>query len=187
MYLRCLKQILEPLGIYDLENGAGAVELEVIGKQMDEIFDEMETLAAEVILLTASGFGLEKYEAALPYRPSYLTVSDRRRAVMALLRIRNGCFTQEFLQDTISGCGIEAGIEESNKAQTVQISFPQFRGIPHNFELLKDRIEQIVPCHLSVDYYFIYSTWQELMAIMSDWASTEADCHSWYEIEILEG
>lgn len=138
MYLRCLKQILEPLGIYDLENGAGAVELEVIGKQMDEIFDEMETLATEVMPLNASGFGLEKYEAALPYRPSYLTVADRRRAVMALLRIRNGCFTQGLLQDTISGCGIEASIEESNTAQTVKISFPQCRGVPENFESLKD-------------------------------------------------
>jgi hypothetical protein len=187
MYIRCLKQILEPLGIYDLENGAGAVELEVIGKQMNEIFAGMEILAAEAIPLNASGFGLERYEAALPYRPSYITVADRRRAIMALLRIRNGCFTQELLQDTISGCGIEATIEESNIAQTAKISFPQYRGIPGNFEALKKRIEQIVPCHLSVEYRFIYSTWQELMSILSDWSYAGAGRHSWHDIEILEG
>lgn len=187
MYLKCLKQILEPLGIYDLDCGAGAVELEIIGKQMDEIFNEMEILTTEVIPLTASDFGLKKYEEALPYRPSYLTVTDRRRAVMALLRIRSGCCTQEFLQDTISGCGIEASIEESGVSKTVRISFPQCRGIPENFDSLKDRLEQIVPCHLSIDYNFIYTTWKELMNILYDWFHVETELYSWREIEILEG
>lgn len=187
MYSNYLKQLLEPLAIYDLELGAGAVEIEVIGERLDEIFEKMETLSAEAIPSTASSFGLECYENLLPYRPVYLSLEDRRRALLALLRIREGCFTKKLLQDTISGCGIAATIEEGNQSLMAVISFPQNRGIPDNFELLKGRIEKIVPCHLSVVYQFIYSSWQQLLSLISDWADAEASCASWREIEILEG
>lgn len=186
MYSDHIKQLLEPLGVYDLAIGAGAAEIDVIGEQLDAVFDRMEIMACEAVIPTAGGFGLTSYEELLPYRPAYLTLDDRRRALLALLRIREGCFTKKLLQDTISGCGIAATIEEGAEALTAVISFPQNRGIPDGFELLKSRIENIVPCHLSVSYRFIYSTWQQLMALLIDWSDAESSCASWRDIEILE-
>ncbi|NCC67988.1 MAG: DUF2313 domain-containing protein [Clostridia bacterium] len=186
MYPDCLKQLLEPLGIYDLESGAGAAELEIIGGELNKIFDFFETLICEILPATASGYGLEAYETLLPYRPAYLTTADRRRAVEALLRIRDGCFSRALLQETISGCGLTAEIAEADQASTLIIRFPQNRGIPDNIEQLKSRITQIVPCHLAVEYYYIYSSWQEIMALAETWAEAQTLCECWKKLEIVE-
>ena len=186
MYSECLKQMLEPLGIYNLQTGAGTAELEIIGGELDEIFEFFETLIAEMLPATASGYGLEAYEKLLPYRPAYLTTENRRSAVEALLRIRNGCFTEALLQETISGCGLTAKIAQADETGTVSVSFPQNRGIPDNIEQLKSRIMQIIPCHLAVVYHFIYSSWQEIMALASTWSEVQSLCECWKQLEIVE-
>ena len=46
-YTDYLKQMLLPLGIYDLEEGIGAEEIRVIGKQLDELFETLEELSGK--------------------------------------------------------------------------------------------------------------------------------------------
>ncbi|MEG1763900.1 MAG: DUF2313 domain-containing protein [Oscillospiraceae bacterium] len=175
---------MEPLGIYKLDGGFGAEELCVIGAQLDEVFAALEELLREGHLTTASSFGLRKLEELLPYRPAYITTEDARRAIMALLRIREGCFTLGELSSTLSGCGLNATIEEGEKPQTAIVKFPQNRGIPQGFDDLKLRIEEIVPCHLAVQYTFIYTSWRELMQKLTSWRDLESKTHSWRELEI---
>lgn len=184
MYYDYLKQLLEPLRLYDLENGAGAEELKVIGSQLDEIFEELEELYAEALPATAQSFGLRKYEKLLPYRPAYLTTQDAQRALMALMRIRGGCFTIGMLQDTLSGCGLNAIVAEGREPLTAIVSFPDNRGIPEGFEKLKFRVEEIMPCHLAVKYAFVYTLWRELMEKLSDWQVVENSVNTWRELEI---
>jgi hypothetical protein len=183
-YTDYLKQILMPLGIYDLESGLGAQELAVIGEQMDTIFDALEEIRREAFLASAESYGLTNFMNALPFTPASLTLEDERRAVMALLRIRGGCFTLPMLQDTVSGCGLKATIEESTEPMTVLVRFPQNRGVPENFEKLKRRISEIVPCHLKTDFQFIYSSWEELMAKLKTWGEAQERVGTWKEIEI---
>lgn len=185
-YTDYLKQILAPLGIYDLENGLGAEELRVIGAQMDAVFTALEEARMEAFLVTASSYGLENFERALPFTPAWLTKEDERRAVMALLRIRGGCFTLPMLQDTVSGCGLKATIEEGTEKMTAVVRFPQNRGIPDDFERLKSRIEEIVPCHMEIDFAFIYSLWRELMEKLPTWNDAQNKARTWKEIEIYE-
>ena len=178
--------MLFPLGIYDLDEGIGAEEIRVIGKQLDDIFYSLEELGRESTLVCAQSFGLKNYEKALPFTPAYITTEDERNAVMALLRIREGCFTLSMLQDTLQGCGIAASIAESGKAMTLAVEFPKNRGIPEGFEKLKSRIEEIMPCHLAVEYLFIYSAWRELMSKLLNWTAIEGNARSWRELEIYE-
>ena len=185
-YFDYLSRLLEPLGIYDLKNGAGASELMLEGGELDRIYDVLEELGREVIPLTAEGYGLLNYERLLPYRPSFITAEDRQRAVTALLRIRGGCFTVSALCDTLSGCGINAVVAESETPMTVEVSFPDNKGIPDGIEELKKRIEQILPCHLGIEYKFRYSSWSTLMALLPDWNTLEACCPTWRELEIYE-
>ncbi len=185
-YTDYLKQLLFPLGVYDLEEGIGAEEIGVIGKQLDDIFNSLEELGRETVLSQAKSYGLKNYEKLLPYTPAYITTQDERQAVMALLRIRGGCFTLPMLQETLSGCGIFASIAESGKAMTIDVGFPENRGVPQGFDKLKTRIEEIIPCHLAVEYRFTYSTWQELMSKLQGWTAIERNVHSWRELEIYE-
>jgi len=185
-YTDYIKQMLAPLGIYDLETGVGAEELEVIGEELDKVFYALEEVWREAVLATAQSYGLKKYEEILPYRPAYITAEDERRAVMALLRIRGGCFTISVLQDTLSGCGITATVEEGSEKMSVVVKFPNNKGIPDSFEKLKARIEEILPCHLNVKYEFIYSAWQIIMDKLNNWAAVERNAKSWREFEIYE-
>jgi len=181
-----LKQLLAPLGIYDLEEGIGAQEIKVLGAQFDEIFSALEEIGREAFAVTAQDYGLKSFEAILPYTPAYITAEDERRAIMALLRIRGGCFSLEMIQNTLGGCGIAASVAQSEKALTVRVGFPMNRGIPEGFDLLKTRIEEILPCHLAAEYSFIYSTWQELMSPPLSWSLIETAELSWRELEIYE-
>lgn len=182
-YYECLKQFLEPLRLYDLENGVGAEELKVIAMQLDEIFQVFEELGREILPPTAEGFGLILYEKLLPFRPAYLTTKDKRRALIALMRIRGGCFTQKLLQETISGCGLKAVIAEGTLPLTAEVSFPENRGIPDDFEKLKIRVEEIVPCHLSIEYKFIYTVWVEIMEKLPNWGNIHLRVNTWKELE----
>lgn len=183
-YFDYLKGLLAPTGIYDLEHGAGAAELEIIGGELDEIFAELEELGREFMPCSAEGYGIELYEGLLPYRPAYITTKDAQTALMALLKIRGGCFTRERLQGTISGCGLAAVVEEGAAALTAVVSFPQNRGIPDGFEKLKARVEEILPCHLGVEYKFIYTCWRELMESFASWRDIEQRALTWREMEI---
>ena len=184
-YFDYLKIMLEPLGLYDLESGIGARELFAAGLELDAVFEELEELCREAVLATAQGYGLKSYETILPYRPSYITIEDAQRAIMALLRIRGGCFTLETLQNTVSGCGISARVSESLSPMTAGVSFPENRGIPEGFERLKKRIEEIMPCHLAIEYTFIYTPWRELMEKLPDWRSIENEAPTWKAFEIF--
>lgn len=158
----------------------------MIGKQLDEVFEALEELGRESVTAQAVSYGLANYEELMPYAPAYITTEDENRALLALLRIREGCFTLETLQDTLSGCGILAYIAESGSALMVNVRFPENRGIPDGFDKLKKRIEEIIPCHLGVEYLFIYSMWRELMIALTSWATIEASVQSWREFEIYE-
>lgn len=183
-YFDYLKQMLEPLGLYDLQSGAGAAELQSIGALLDEIFEDLEKISVENFPHLAEDFGLSNYEEIFPFAPSSSTLEDRRRSILSLLRVRNGAHTIEMLDDTLSGCGIMATVEERDEPLVVMVRFPECRGIPADIDILKNKIEHILPCHLIVLYEYIYSTWEELMESIPTWQSLQTNCNTWKELEI---
>jgi len=183
-YARYLRELLAPLRIYDLENGAGAAELDAAGTLMDALLDELLVQERESCPATATDYGLSRYEELLPYTPAYITPEDRRNALHALLRIDGCSFTPTDLQNTVAGCGIEAVVQETDTPFTVEVHFPQNRGIPEDFPQIRSRIEQILPCHLEVVYVFIYFLWHELETHLLTWAQLEESVKSWKELEV---
>lgn len=101
-YETYLVQMLQPLGVYDLSEGKiNRAELAVYGTQMDLGADHLEDSGREMCLATAEGFGLERVEELLPYRPASNTLELRRAALAALLRIGGDSFTLEAVNDTL--------------------------------------------------------------------------------------
>ena len=182
-----LKELLRPLGIYDVTGGAGAAELDAVGAQLTDVWTFLEQAERESTPMTAESEGLDAWERMLPFSPAWLTAEDRRRAIAALLRIDGGSFTPAALNDTVAGCGIRAVVEETGTPMTVQVSFPSNRGEPDDFNALRWRIEQILPCHLAVNYVFIYVTWEELEALFASWEDAENAASNWREIERAGG
>ena len=44
--------------------------------------------------------------------------------------------------------------------------------------------EDVLPCHLGVEFYFRYLTWQECEALGTTWAAVEAAEHTWESFEL---
>lgn len=185
-YTSELKAMLRPLGLYDLNSGVGAAEIEAEGRALDTAAAALEKAGREGILMTAEDEGLGAFEALLPFVPVFCTTAEeRRRAIAALLRIDYAAFTPQAVNDTVNGCGIEALVEETDTPLTVQVSFPRIYGEPDDLEALKVRIERILPCHLGIVYVFRYAAWAEVEAKYPAWADIAAPGNYWRRVERL--
>ena len=177
-----LKELLRPLGVYDLSAPFNGGELESAGAALDEAQDCLEEIARESSLSTAAGWGLEAVANLLEWRPVAEGAAAMGEALAALLRIGSDSFTLRAMNDTLSGCGIPAQAEESDVG-AVAVSFPGVGGVPAEFEELKKRVEAILPAHVAIDYKFRYLLWQELEQSFPTWQELEASGFSWSELE----
>lgn len=182
-YYRLLQEMLHPLRIYDVETGPSAAELYALGECLDRVLEELEEDEREAIPASARDRGLAAYEQIMPFVPVFADLRQRREAIMALLRIDWCSFTLQALRNTIAGCGVEAELEESSSPETVEIRLRGVRGVPDDFQSIARRLEQILPCHLDIEYIFTYLIWQELELWMEDFSQLESKVGCWRELE----
>lgn len=185
-YADYLTGLLRPLGVYDLENGVfGMAELESEGAALDDNGAKLDQIAREMLVCTAEDAGLEKVEELLPYRPVTERLQRRRDALAALLRIGGDSFTLEAINDNLAGCGLNARAAETDMPGYVQVSFPEVPGIPDGYEEMCRIIEDILPCHLGIEYVFWYVTWEMLETRFGTWGNLEAGGYTWETLEKL--
>lgn len=177
-----LRDLLRPLGVYDLSAPFNGGELDAQGAALDGTMERLEEIQREASLATAENWGLEKIASLFTRRP----VADAPRklavALAALLRISGDSFTLAAINDTITGCGIPAVVKELGIGQ-VSVSFPGVAGEPKGFQELKKIIEDILPAHLGIEYDFWFLTWAELEANFPTWQSIEVRNFTWTELE----
>lgn len=180
---RYLADLLRPLGVYDLRpRSVNRGELAVYGAALDEGLSMLEQTAREMNLMTAEGEGLERIGALLPLSPAVGSVKDRRRALAALLRIDGGSSTLSAVNATLAGCGVNALAADGEAPGKVTVSFPDVAGVPENFMALRAVIEEILPCHLDVSYYFWRNSWEELAQKAGTWGGGNG--RSWYQAAV---
>lgn len=178
-----LRDLLRPLGIYDLEAPFNGGELDAQGEALDRAMAALEEIQRESSLTTAESWGLEQVARLFLRRPVATQPRPLADALAALLRIGGDSFTLAAINDTISGCGVNARVEETDQAGTVEVSFPQVPGIPPNFEEIRIIIEDIIPAHLIIQYHYWYLTWQQLEQKFSCWQDIEDKNLTWYGLE----
>lgn len=177
-----LRDLLRPLGVYDLTAPFNGGELDAQGEALDAVCARLEDIQKEASLATAEGWGLEKIASLLARRPVASQPRKLAAALAALLRISGDSFTLAAINDTVTGCGIPAVVKELGKGQA-SVSFPGVAGEPDNFQELKKIIEDILPAHLGIQYDFWYLTWQELEDNFPSWQSIEDLELSWTQLE----
>lgn len=184
-YCDHLKELLRPLGIYDLTEGSlSASELEALGQGLDGAEAAVDYAEREGSLPTAQGEGLDRWESLFASAPVHYSTQLRREAIAALLRIGEDSFTLAAINDTISGCGIRALAQEKNRFGYIRVIFPDIVGIPEGFERIRTIILDIIPCHLEVEFYFRYLTWAECHAHGYTWAFVQQQEHTWHSFQL---
>lgn len=181
-YSDYLQRLLHPLGVYDLSPGSlSRSELDALGLGLDDAAKALDLTERESHLLTAEGEGLERREQLFAHPPVRSTTALRREAIAALLRIDNSCFTLSAINNTISGCGITALVQEKDQFGYVRVIFPHTAGIPAEFDRIREIILGIIPCHLEVEFYFRYLTWTECHSHGYTWAVVHENNWNWSE------
>lgn len=186
-YYRQLQEILRPLRVYELDSGSSGAELFAEGAALDDILELAGQAERESVLSTATGRGLDAFAEIMPFAPANSEPARKRQALTALARIDWCSFTLKALRDTLAGCGVRVGLEESAEPETVDVTILGVRGIPENFDAIAWRAEQILPCHLNIRYIFTFLIWRELENWMKDWVELEAKAGNWRELESFDG
>ncbi|MEG2097782.1 MAG: DUF2313 domain-containing protein [Pseudoflavonifractor sp.] len=184
-YTEVLKDLLRPMGVYRLDGTVNGGELACFGEALDECAADLEAAEREMLLTTATDGGLRNIEALLTRKPMTSSLEGRRAALAALLRVGGDSFTPAAINDNLKGCGVNAVATESKKVSTVEVRFPDVPGIPDGFEELRKIIEDILPCHLAIEYIYWYVTWAMLEARFATWGALEAEGLNWGAIEKL--
>ena len=158
-YATCLRQLLQPLGVYDLrENTASGGELSALGQALDACCGEAERLHGERLAWLAEAEGLAQWESLFSFVPVGQTAAQRREAVCALLGVDEAGFTPAAMERSLAACGVCCRLAETG-AQTLEVSFPSVYGRPEDFSRQQRVIEAMLPCHLAVAYRFVWVTW----------------------------
>ena len=184
-YAQYLRQLLAPLGVYQLNAPFQGGELEALGDAFDQVEGALEELNREACLATAEDWGLEQAASLFRRRPPATTVKTMREALAALLRIGGDSFTLEAVNDTLRGCGVNAVASETGTPGYVEVRFPDVPGIPENIEELRRIIEDILPAHVGITYLYWFSTWAELEEQFDTWGEIEALGLTWDGMEKL--
>lgn len=179
-----LRALLAPLGVYRWEGTFQWKELQSEGGQLDAAADLLAHLQQEMNLWTAQEEGLDQLRE-LMNRPWVEGESREqlRQALVALLRIDGSCFTLEDMNNAIRGCGIFAVVEEKEAPLHVQVSFPEVGGEPEGYEEIRWIIENILPCHLEIEYAIRYMVWPELEQQFLAWTGIEEKKMDWETLE----
>ena len=140
-YTDYLKELLRPLGVYDVDAPFNGGELTAAGEALDGAFGALEEVERESSLLTARSWGLEGLAALLLHRPAAETEEGLGQALAALLRIGDDSFTPAAINDTIVGCGVAAECTETGVGR-VRVRFPGVVGVPAQIDRLKQIIQE---------------------------------------------
>lgn len=180
-----LKELLRPLGIYDLsEKSIGSAELHALGTALDGVQTRLETVEREAVTATAEGEGLDRREALFARKPAAVGAAQRRAAIFALVQIDGDSLTGEAINRAISGCGIRAEAREIGGAGHIRVSFPDVAGVPAEFEQIQKIVLDLIPCHLETEFYFRYLTWAECEERGYTWAAVETAGKTWETFEL---
>ena len=178
-----MRDLLEPLGTYCWEGSFQWAELRCLGAALDQCGLELEEIQREMQLMTAEGLGLEAISGLLSHRPTAQSPALLRKALDALLNIRDGSFSLQDINDNLSGCGLVARAVELGVPDKIQVYFPQVPGIPEDMETIQKIIETIIPSHLEILYWFWYITWAQLEGAFGSWQQLESLGLTWKTLE----
>lgn len=179
MYEEYLRALLAPLGVYRLDRDSlSGAEIYALGKGLDAAAARLEEVEREAVTATAEGEGLRRREALFLRRPAASAPEERRAAIAALLQIDGDSLTPEAIDRTIRGCGIRARAVEMG-ANQIRVVFPETAGVPQEFGQIEKIVRDILPCHLGVEFYFRFLTWEECHRVGFTWDSLQGRAYDW--------
>ena len=179
-YTDQLVRLLLPLGVYSFAEGSFSLaQLQALGSTLDDLEKWQMDLQKETIVMTAENEGLQKMLSLFRGKVPAASVTNQRQAIAGFLRISGDSFTLQALNACLAACGVKCEVAETMQANSVMVRFPDTMGIPKEFALMQQIIEDILPCQLEILYVFQYCTWAQTERYGLTWG--DLDQMSWHD------
>lgn len=162
----------------------------IISSQSDEIAklnQDVADLLDQFYVETAT-FALYRWEEICGIKTNKsLDIDTRRSQVKAKIRGAATSTVTQMKSVAESFNNGEVDVAENNPNYEIVITFIGKKGIPNNFDSIKQALSDIVPAHLALTYVFTYLRWDELEAKMATWDAIEVDNEfTWDELEVWQ-
>lgn len=166
-YADYLKQMLKPLGVYNLSSGYGEAEIDAIGTMLDGVDSEMENALENAAFYAVSEEALKKLEELFPILVFGDSDARRLEAVKEFSRVNDGWSSVSSLQKQLDACGLSVEISEGDEKFTVDLNFDNVRG-----ELTAQEtevVQSIMPAHVMLNYICGGLTWDRAEELFPTW------------------
>lgn len=178
-----LRDLLTPLGVYRWGDGGFQWgELKAAGAALDGVAEELGLLHREADLTTAQDEGLQLYCGLMGRDYGPREPAELRKMLAAALRVQGGSFTRQAVEDALLGCGTQAELKEGENGLSLTVSFPQDTGPGEDWLCIVDFLENVLPCHVNLQYQFRTITWDVLEEMYPTWNALEAAVSRWSQI-----
>lgn len=125
---------------------------------------------------------LEQWEELLklPPRPR-ATLEQRRRTVLALMRLGENQRTPAGALELLEAAGIQGAIREDYENQRLVVMVERFDEEYDSIYQCMERARRLLPAHLEVEFEFGGPDWKEWEAAADTWAEFDAADLTWQQ------
>ena len=176
-----------PIGAYSLNKWDLVYkELETYSRSFDEIGAAVDELIRERFITTAEGEGLERYERIIGPVRDDLETELRREMLKALFTVGENDFTLDGLHRFLDSLGFECSVVE-DPSDFHLLMIPQGREYsPAEQELIRERVGEFIPCHLTYTIEFRSADWDEYDSLSKTFDDWDALDLCWDDIDKYE-
>lgn len=153
-YCEYLKNTLRPLGLYELDTGIGAAELDAEGTIFDGIDALLEDTRKNMLPADIDENGVERWATLTGFHPRGGSIEAKRESLMGYMRMGDFESSEQWLNIVLITCGILAEVSESETRETVTVTIFEHHLEDGEEERIKAAVEAILPCHLAVEYEY---------------------------------
>lgn len=161
--LQQMKDMLSPLGIYNLEDGSLVMcELRVYASQFEKLHQKLGTMLKEFFIRSAQNYGIEKIEELFQRVRPDLSIEERKERISRYMTLCNTDFSRENIESQLRLAGVYADFTQNCQEET--LCFPDLISLTDIVETARQLniIEDIVPAHLNIDVGIVPLCWDEL-------------------------
>ena len=162
-----IKNMLRPMGVYRLDRGYGASEIEAIGDSLDKINALLTMHLVGCNLKESSGDYLSKIESLFPIVNFADGESERRENVLTLMMVNENFSDKASLEKILSACGLKAEICETDEKFVLELHFEDIRGELSDTEA--QVCKSIMPAHTVLKFICDGLTWDSAEARFPTW------------------
>ena len=182
--INLLKSKLEPLGLYNLEQGTLVnAELMAYAVALDILYDKLDEIEKEMFIDTAEDYGLSLREKAYGYKRTSVSAATRREMLNYRSSITSNDFNKESIEDALKASGIDGYIIEVPSEYLMHVNCLQVVDTEVSNNEVESRAQKFMPAHVKTIFDFRPLEWEKIDNMQLSFEEMDSTDLTWDEID----